>query len=42
MQTVSDENSPCHRVFISYSSSDRQRVDGLERLFVLFGHEVAL
>jgi hypothetical protein len=42
MKTVNDSEQLRRRVFISYSTSDRRRVDGLERLLFLFGHEVFL
>ena len=42
METVINSEEPSRRVFISYSTADRRRVDGLERLLVLFGHKVFL
>jgi hypothetical protein len=42
METVIDRQVTKKRVFISYSTADRPRVDGLERLLELFGHEVFL
>jgi TIR domain len=39
METVIESPESARRVFISYSTSDRRRVDGLERLLVLFGHK---
>ena len=42
METTIESKDPVRRVFISYSTSDRPRVDGLERLLVLFGHKVFL
>jgi hypothetical protein len=42
METVIDSKEAGRRVFISYCTSDRRRVDGLERLLVLFGHKVFL
>ena len=42
MATIIEPEEPVRRVFISYSTSDRPRVDGLERLLVLFGHKVFL
>jgi hypothetical protein len=42
METIISSEEPARRVFISYSTSDRSRVDGLERLLVLFGHKVFL
>ena len=40
MSTEADSEAPRRSVFISYSTSDRPRVDGLERLLELFGHKV--
>src|SRR5262245_33792130 len=42
MESVIASAEGTRRVFISYSTSDRHRVDGLERLLVLFGHKVFL
>ena len=42
MKTGIDSEEAPRRVFISYSTSDRHRVDGLERLLFLFGHKVFL
>ena len=42
VETVIDCQVTKKSVFISYSTADRPRVDGLERLLVLFGHEVFL
>jgi hypothetical protein len=42
METAAASEEPARRVFISYSSADRHRVDGLERLLDLFGHKVFL
>lgn len=40
MSTETDTETLCRNVFISYSTSDRPRVDGLVRLLELFGHKV--
>src|SRR5262245_28404100 len=43
METIIESEKPVRRrAIISHSTSDRSRVDGLELLLVLFGHEVFL